>query len=110
MYIEATELTLNNYVETNFLSRWCGWKKPHVLVSYYNVIVFAYHTDGIERGSSFAGTFEFVDARKMRNILILTSFNKIKSIEKDYFWFTFIFSSTVLDVYFQKVNQNSEIY
>ena len=57
-----TDETVNNYFETNFLSRWCGWKKPSVLVSYHNIIVFAYHTDGNLRGSHFSGTFEFIDA------------------------------------------------
>ncbi len=28
IYIELTEDNIAEYVETNFLSRWCGWKKP----------------------------------------------------------------------------------
>ena len=54
--------TIDNNVETNFLSRWCGWKKPNTLVSYYNIIIFAYHTDSTPRGSNFRGTFEFIDS------------------------------------------------
>ena len=67
-YIEVTEDTIDNYVETNFLTRWCGRKKPDVLVSYYNVIVFAYHSDGVARGSSLSGTYEFVDSSTRLNL------------------------------------------
>ena len=62
IYIEVRDETLGNYVETNFLSRWCGWKKPSVIVSYNNIIIFAYHTDGTQRGSFFKGFYEFIDA------------------------------------------------
>lgn len=61
-YIEVTDRTLNNYVETNFLSRWCGWKKPYILVSYHNIIVIAFHTDGRNRDTFFKGTYEFINA------------------------------------------------
>jgi hypothetical protein len=56
---------INNYVETNFLSRWCGWKKPVVLVSYHNIIILAFHTDGLQRGSYFKGTYQFIEAGKL---------------------------------------------
>ena len=64
IYIEVTDRTVDNFFETNFLSRWCGWKKPSVLVSYQNIIIFAYHTDGQLRGSFFSGSFKFIDAGK----------------------------------------------
>lgn len=51
-----------NYVESSFLSRWCGWKKPKILVSYNNIIIFAYHSDGTSRGSHFSGTYEFISS------------------------------------------------
>lgn len=85
IYIEATDETLNNYVETNFLSRWCGWKKPNTLVSYYNIIIFTYHSDNTNRGSHFSGTFEFIDAGKVLKFcssildLTLNSFNLLKN-------------------------------
>lgn len=64
IYIELNEDTLYDYLNTNFLSRWCGVKKPNLLISYHNIILFAYHTDGRFRESTFSGTYEFIDASK----------------------------------------------
>lgn len=61
-YIQVNEKNINSYVETNFLSRWCGWKKPNVLVSYYNTIIIAFHTDGRNKDSYFKGSYEFIKA------------------------------------------------
>ncbi|CAF0709121.1 unnamed protein product [Brachionus calyciflorus] len=61
-YIEVNDQTLGSYVETNFLSRWCGWKKPYLLVSYHNIIIIAFHTDGRNKDTYFKGTYEFINA------------------------------------------------
>jgi hypothetical protein len=37
--------------------------RSRTLVSYNNIIMFAYHTDGQDRGSSFFGTFDFINSR-----------------------------------------------
>ena len=33
-----------------------------LLISYHNIVLFVYHTDGKQRESSFSGTYEFIDA------------------------------------------------
>ena len=73
VYIEVTDRTIDNYFETNFLSRFCGWKKPSVLVSYNNILIFAYHTDGNVRGSLFSGSFKFIDAGKEITAFIIAA-------------------------------------
>lgn len=68
--MEKTRVLLIKYKPFYFLIFYTKYikfqnKKKRTLVSYNNIIIFAYHTDGLDRGSSFFGTFEFIDSRKL---------------------------------------------